>query len=66
MDQSIVHVLNTFLVHHDAIEDPTTAYMALSQVLFAGLLLVLVAIVPLLTHRLELARAGVADRKSVV
>lgn len=60
MDQSIVHVLNSFLVHHDAVEDPTTAYMAISQALFAGLLVVLVAVVPLVTHRLELARAGVA------
>ena len=60
MDQSIVHALNSFLLHHDGVEDPMTAYMAISQALFAGLLVVLVAIVPLLTHRLELARAGVA------
>lgn len=60
MDHAAVHTLNIFLVHHDAIEDPTTAYMAISQILFAGLLIVLVAIAPLVTHRLALARAGVA------
>ena len=60
MDEAITHALNAFLLHHDAVEDPATLYMAVSEALFALLLVALVAVVPLVTHRLELARAGVA------
>jgi len=40
MDWSLTHTLNTFLAHHDALEDPVVAYANAAEVLFAGLLVV--------------------------
>lgn len=41
MDWSIVHALNGFLYHHDAIEDPLLAYVGAAEALFFLLLVVL-------------------------
>jgi undecaprenyl-diphosphatase len=38
MDASIVHGLNAFLVHHDAVEDPLVAYVGAAEVVFLALL----------------------------
>jgi undecaprenyl-diphosphatase len=38
MDTSLVHSLNAFLLHHDAIEDPLVAYVGAAEVLFLALL----------------------------
>jgi undecaprenyl-diphosphatase len=38
MDTSTVHTLNAFLVHHDAIEDPLTAYVGAAEIIFLALL----------------------------
>src|SRR5215218_6740361 len=38
MDWSILHALNGFLVHHDAVEDPYAGYVRFSELLFLGLL----------------------------
>src|SRR4051812_42554954 len=38
MDWSILHALNGFLVHHDAVEDPSADYVRFSELLFLGLL----------------------------
>lgn len=44
MDWSLLHLLNGFLYHHDAVEDPLLAFIEASEALFAGtLLLVFVA-----------------------
>ncbi len=40
MDWSIVHSLNHFLVSHDGLEDPLKSYVAIAEVLFLGILLV--------------------------
>src|SRR5436309_13637517 len=41
MDWSILHTLNGFLAGHDAVEDPTVAYVNATEVLFAAFLVVL-------------------------
>ncbi|MGC9220823.1 MAG: phosphatase PAP2 family protein [Solirubrobacteraceae bacterium] len=41
MDWSIVHALNDFLYHHDAIEDPVLAYVKVAEALFLGLVVAL-------------------------
>src|SRR3954451_18778967 len=46
MDWSIVHALNSFLAHHDAVEDPVAAYMRASEVLFLAMLVVAFFAVP--------------------
>jgi undecaprenyl-diphosphatase len=38
MDWSILHTLNGFLAHHDAVEDPYADYVRFSELLFLGLL----------------------------
>src|SRR4051794_170274 len=38
MDWSILHALNGFLAHHDAVEDPSVDYVRFSEGLFLGLL----------------------------
>jgi undecaprenyl-diphosphatase len=38
MDSSLVHTLNAFLVHHDAVEDPLVAYVGAAELLFLGVL----------------------------
>jgi undecaprenyl-diphosphatase len=38
MDASTVHALNTFLVHHDAVEDPLVAYVGAAELIFLVLL----------------------------
>lgn len=44
MDWSIAHAINSFMFHHDAIEDPLTAYVEASEALFLGMLLVVIAL----------------------
>lgn len=46
MDWSLLHALNDFLFHHDAVEDPLLFYVNLSEALFAATL----AIVFLAAH----------------
>ncbi len=41
MDWSIVHSLNGFLYHHDAVEDPVLAYVGVAEALYFLLLVVL-------------------------
>jgi undecaprenyl-diphosphatase len=38
MDASTVHLLNAFLVHHDAVEDPLVAYVGAAEFVFLALL----------------------------
>jgi undecaprenyl-diphosphatase len=40
MDVSILHALNTFLVRHDAVEDPVTFYVNLAELLFLAMLVI--------------------------
>jgi len=44
VDTAILHALNDFAVHHDGFEDAVSRYEAVSQALFLGLVLLLVAI----------------------
>src|SRR4051812_18674887 len=46
MDWSIVHALNAFLAHHDAVEDPTLAYERAAEALFLVMLVVAFVAVP--------------------
>jgi undecaprenyl-diphosphatase len=39
IEWSILHTLNDFLFHHDAVEDPLLAFINASEVLFVGMLL---------------------------
>ncbi len=41
MDWSLLHTLNDFLFHHDAVEDPLLAFVNLSEALFLGTLVVI-------------------------
>jgi undecaprenyl-diphosphatase len=43
MDWSVVHSLNTFLAHNDAVEDPLLTYVQAAEALFLLLLLLLFA-----------------------
>jgi undecaprenyl-diphosphatase len=45
MDLSLAHHLNTFLVHHDAVEDPLAAYVNAAELLFLGMLIVVFVLV---------------------
>ena len=45
MDFSIVHDLNGFLVRHDGIEDPLSAYVGAAELLFLGMLIVAFVVV---------------------
>jgi undecaprenyl-diphosphatase len=38
MDTSILHALNTFFAHHDAVEDPAVMYANAAEALFLGML----------------------------
>jgi undecaprenyl-diphosphatase len=38
MDSALLHALNGFLAHHDAVEDPVSFYMNTAELLFAGAL----------------------------
>jgi undecaprenyl-diphosphatase len=59
MDDSVLHTLNTFFAHHDAIEDPIVAYVNAAEILFlAGLILAFVLIGG--HHRRAAQRAVVA------
>ena len=40
MDFSVVHHLNAFLVGHDGVEDPLSAYERVGELLFLGMLIV--------------------------
>lgn len=37
MNLDLLHALNSFVAHRDAVEDPVTGFMAVSEVLFASL-----------------------------
>ncbi len=39
IEWSVLHTLNDFLFHHDAVEDPLLAYINVSEALFVGILL---------------------------
>ncbi len=41
MDWSLLHALNNFLFHHDAVEDPLLFYVNASEALFAATLVIL-------------------------
>ncbi|MEA2395380.1 MAG: hypothetical protein QOJ82_3271 [Solirubrobacteraceae bacterium] len=41
VDHALLHALNGFLVHHDAVEDPLTVYVNAAEGLFAALLVTL-------------------------
>src|SRR6478735_4201786 len=45
MDFSLVHHLNDFLVGHDGVEDPLSAYVSAAEVLFLGMLIVAFVVV---------------------
>jgi undecaprenyl-diphosphatase len=38
VDTSLAHSLNSFLVRHDGVEDPLSAYMSAAELLFLGML----------------------------
>jgi undecaprenyl-diphosphatase len=59
VDWSIVHSLNGFLSHHDAIEDPLLAYVQAAEALFLGLVVVIAALARHERFR-SLRRAAVA------
>jgi undecaprenyl-diphosphatase len=40
MDTSLLHALNGFLFHHDAVEDPVSAYERVAELAFLGMLIV--------------------------
>ena len=40
VDWSLLHALNGFLFHHDAVEDPWLAFVEASEALFVGTLLI--------------------------
>jgi undecaprenyl-diphosphatase len=44
MDWSVVHAINTYMYHHDAIEDPVTTYVQISEALFLAMLVVVIAL----------------------
>jgi len=44
MDWSIAHAINSFMFHHDAIEDPLTTYVEASEALFLAMLLAVIAL----------------------
>ncbi len=44
MDWSVAHSLNSFLLAHDAIEDPLLAYVQASEALFLGMLVLVCAL----------------------
>lgn len=46
MDHGLLHLLNGFFARHDGVEDPFLLYSNASQLLFAGLLVALFALVP--------------------
>ena len=59
MDWSALHTLNSFLWHHDAVEDPLLAYVNAAEALFLGMLVLVI----LLAHGRRYAswrRAAVA------
>jgi hypothetical protein len=39
IEWSVLHTLNDFLYHHDAVEDPLLAYINFSEALFVGVLI---------------------------
>jgi undecaprenyl-diphosphatase len=43
MDWSVAHAINTYMFHHDAIEDPLLGYVEASEALFLGMLVVVIA-----------------------
>lgn len=43
MDWSIAHSLNSFMFHHDGLEDPLLAYVVASEALYFGMLLLVCA-----------------------
>jgi len=59
MDWSLLHMLNSFLAHHDWVEDPLTWYVNASELLFIGLLLAMF-VVARSSSRAAARRAAVA------
>lgn len=59
MDDSVLHAINGFFFHHDAIEDPFLAYSNASQAIFLVLVLGLVLLANG-RHATAIRRAGVA------
>src|SRR3954468_6252051 len=59
MDHGTVMTLNHFLVHHDGVEDPLSAYERYAELLFAGAL-ALVFLVAYGRNRRDLRRTVVA------
>ncbi len=57
MDHGLLHALNVFFIHHDAIEDPAVAYANAAEALFLGALMV--AFVLIRGHRRRGARHAV-------
>jgi undecaprenyl-diphosphatase len=57
VDFSLVHDLNGFLVRHDGIEDPLSAYVSAAELLFLGMLIV--AFVVVAGHRRREAQRAV-------
>jgi undecaprenyl-diphosphatase len=58
MDYRLLHAVNQFFFHHDAVEDPAVAYANASELLFLGLLVA--AFLVARGSRLEVRRAVVA------
>ncbi len=44
MDTTLLHALNGFAFHHDAVEDPLALYVGASQIVFMALLALLVLV----------------------
>ena len=42
MDWSLLHSLNSFFLHHDGVEDPVLAYVNAAEILFAGMLVLVI------------------------
>jgi undecaprenyl-diphosphatase len=59
MDLSVLHALNGYLLHHDAVEDPLVFYVNLAEILFLAML-VLAFVLAGGHRRIETRRAAVA------
>lgn len=59
MDWSILHTLNNFLYHHDAVEDPLLFYINISEALFVAMLVLVLVFANGVAHR-PWRRAAVA------
>lgn len=64
MDYRLAHALDRFSAHHDSFEDPLRAYVSASELIFAGVVVLLLLFVPGARRGIA-RRAGLAAGASV-